>query len=271
MQLFSFPSRGLVGCVGAGVLALACANSPGPEGPPGPEGATGPVGTGTPGAPGPTGQPGPVGEAGPEGPQGDAASVDPTKFIANGITPQGASFNVTGSGTVGTTLACMSQVGVGIATPKSALQVSGAIATTPDITDDKSVTVDGQDHSGNARVELRTGGGAPYIDFSRDNVSDYNARLVLTDATTLSLAAPAKLGIGFVLRSCPTAAVAGPTDCACLAGESVVTGGTFVFPGNVIRESRPLSTTTWRVACSNLAGTDVICGDLSLLCARFAP
>jgi hypothetical protein len=140
------------------------------------------------------------------------------------------------------------------------------------------VSIDGTDGAGNARVELRTNGGAPYIDFARDNVSDFNARLVLTHTTTLTLQGAklqATLSTGYVYRSCPPAA--SPADCSCAAGESIISGGTFVFAGNLIRESRPLqnpvtgAVTTWRVSCSNLAGTDVNCGDTSIVCAKFAP
>ena len=283
MRRFWVEGSALMGLVSAALFAFSCANSAGPEGPAGaegPEGPAGPAGSTTTGA---TGQAGPPGEAGPPGPAGqagDAASVDTSKFIANGTTPQNASFNVSGSGTVANTMVCMSSLGIGTSAPKAGLQVSSVLNTTPALTDDKSVSIDGQDTAGNARVELRTSGGAPYIDFSRDNVSDFNARLVLTDTTTLSLQgaklqAPAGVGVGYIQRTCVPTGVLG--DCSCAAGEVIISGGGYidVGAGRAIRENRPLNSTTWRTTCVQINGPnssiDINCAEVDIVCAKLGP
>src|SRR5215467_13035465 len=168
------------------VLALApmlvsCANSAGPEGPAGPAGPGGPAGpVGPKGQEGPTG---PEGDAGPPGP------LDPTKVILNSTSPQTADFNVTNTGTVGGTFTCGGNLGIGTGSnsPVASFEVTGTNLSSPAITPDKTVIVDGAESTNNARVELRTSGGRPYIDLSQDTTSDFNARIVLTTATTLDV------------------------------------------------------------------------------------
>jgi hypothetical protein len=106
-----------IGCNGSDGAAGA-KGDPGAAGAKGDVGAQGMQGTmgtpGTPGTPGSAGAPGPAGDAGPAGaagpagdagPPGPAGTVDYARAIANGTTQQpNASFNISGSGVVGTTL-----------------------------------------------------------------------------------------------------------------------------------------------------------------------
>lgn len=58
-------------------------------------------------------------------------------------------------------------------------------------------------------------------------------------------------------------------DCSCPAGYELVTAGVHAGPNQVIRESRPMSTTTWRVLCTTLSGVVSTCsGTLSMICSR---
>ncbi len=254
-------------------FAVSCAQSTGPEGPPGPAGSAGPAGSGTQGPPGSPGKEGAPGEAGPPGQAGDAGApgpLDPTKVILNGTTPQAASFNVTGTGTVQNAFVCGSVVGIGTSSPQAGLQVSSNVTSTPFVTPDQSVVIDGRDSNGQARIELRTSGGTPYIDFARDTASNFNARLTLTDSTTLSLQG-AKLGIGYAQYECTPVSTVG--DCTCPnAGEVVISGGAYTLSGGgrFLRESRPLSPTTWRVTCSDGSG-DIVCTRINIVCARLGP
>ena len=256
MRLFSF------------ILAsafVACANSSGPEGPAGPAGSGGPAGSvGVPGAMGAMGTPGRGGDAGPPGP------LDPSAVILNGTAAQqNASFNVTGTGAVGGGFVCGGNLGIGTGTPVGSLQVGRQSTTSPSVTPDKTVILDGVESTGTARVELRTAGGTPYIDFASDTTSDFNARIVLQDATTLAIRGAA-LSVGVIHRTCPGTAPF--TDCSCVAGETILSGGTFALSGQAVRESRPLGTTTWRVSCTQLAtAQDVICQPVEIVCARLAP
>jgi len=80
------------------------------------------------------------------------------------------------------------------------------------------------------------------------------------------------LDIGLVTRNCPYPTGANEADCSCAAGEAVVSGGTWVYqPNGMLRESRPLSTTTWRVSCTNPDGTRRDCENTIILCARLKP
>lgn len=63
----------------------------------------------------------------------------------------------------------------------------------------------------------------------------------------------------------PTGAVFG--DCSCGAGESVLSGGTVISNG-AVRESRPIGTNTWRVACETHTGNRLDCGEIRVVCAR---
>lgn len=78
------------------------------------------------------------------------------------------------------------------------------------------------------------------------------------------------LSIGVHLVAC---AITAPIhDCSCPAGETVISGGGYtVGAGNVIRESAPISPTTWRLSCANSGGTNINCNVMTILCARLAP
>jgi hypothetical protein len=63
-------------------------------------------------------------------------------------------------------------------------------------------------------------------------------------------------------------------DCTCPDGSFVVGGGGAADSsgGMYVRESRPLSVKTWRVACGNVAtNKDMVCNTYSLLCSRIGP
>jgi hypothetical protein len=59
-------------------------------------------------------------------------------------------------------------------------------------------------------------------------------------------------------------------DCTCPAGGYIVSGGAYVLAPGYIRESRPLTTTTWRVTCASGAN-DVMCAYYQVLCSRLGP
>jgi hypothetical protein len=223
------------------------------------------------------------------------AAPDPTKVILNANTfpsAQAASINITQGATIGTTLTCGSSIGIGTVTPKSGLQVSSSVQATPIVTDDNSVVLDGKDPAGNARIELRSSPGAgvvgtPYIDFARDTTSDFNARIMLTSNTTLSvqgsnLAVPGLIvqgaaSVGYAHYSCtPTTGVA---DCQCPSpNEVVISGGAWINAGGgrSLRESRMWDTRTWRVTCTQtnpsnaFDSLDTPCSEIDIICARLA-
>jgi hypothetical protein len=73
----------------------------------------------------------------------------------------------------------------------------------------------------------------------------------------------------------PPCAVVGGTDpvvdCTCPTGTYLVSGGAYVnLGGGYLRESEPLSTTTWRATCSS-GSNDVLCGKYYPLCSRLSP
>ncbi len=85
----------------------------------------------------------------------------------------------------------------------------------------------------------------------------------------MSVGTTLSVGVRFV-----TCTVTTPTqDCACAAGETIVTGGGFHAGGDdIIRESRPVSITTWRLTCTDgLFGADINCGGMNIICDRRAP
>jgi len=61
-------------------------------------------------------------------------------------------------------------------------------------------------------------------------------------------------------------------DGVCPEGSTVVSGGGDAgeATGNYLRESRPVSDTSWRVACAGPAG-EVSCASYNLVCARIGP
>ena len=76
------------------------------------------------------------------------------------------------------------------------------------------------------------------------------------------------LNVGYVRRSCSYTVGASFQDCSCSAGEVVISGGTYTLSPGSMRESRPISTTTWRVACVDGSGNRKDCGPVDILCAR---
>jgi hypothetical protein len=87
-------------------------------------------------------------------------------------------------------------------------------------------------------------------------------------AGAVAIASPNTLSIGVRYLTCTIGPL--PHDCGCNAGETVVSGGGYLS-GGLVRESRPLSTTTWRIVCANFAGADANCSSMSIICARLAP
>jgi hypothetical protein len=75
-----------------------------------------------------------------------------------------------------------------------------------------------------------------------------------------ALAAPCAISSGAVV------------DCTCPAGSFVVSGGAAAndATGDSVRETRPISTTAWRMTC--LSGTtNVLCANYNLLCSILGP
>ena len=81
---------------------------------------------------------------------------------------------------------------------RSAFEVHGNGAQGLSVTNDHSVSVDGADVSGNPRVELRGAGLAPYVDFATTSGVDFDARIMLTSATTLTTTVPSAVFSGTV-------------------------------------------------------------------------
>jgi hypothetical protein len=98
----------------------------------------------------------------------------------------------------------------------------------------------------------------------------------VTFTQQFGVSAAGQVSVGLVAHGagvdtlCPIAPTGGTTDCACPAGSSVVSGGGWGALGVMLRESRPLSTTTWRISC-NAGGTDTPCVGMTLICSRLAP
>lgn len=75
-----------------------------------------------------------------------------------------------------------------------------------------------------------------------------------------ALAAPCAISSGAIV------------DCTCPSGSFVVSGGAAAndATGESVRESRPISTTAWRMTC--LSGTtSVLCANYNLLCSILSP
>ena len=73
----------------------------------------------------------------------------------------------------------------GVTALASTLQVTGDINSLASVTASSGVLIEGQ---GNPRIEIRSqNGGTPYIDWSNDSTTDYDARLLLVDNNTLKL------------------------------------------------------------------------------------
>jgi hypothetical protein len=143
------------------LVAQGCANvEPGPAGPPGPMGTQGP--------------PGPMGNMGTPGTPGMAGMLDPNQAILNGTTLQSpANFNIAGNGLI-----------------TGRVQLTAPAAPTGvEVTPDNSVCIDAADivADRNPRIELRGSARNPYIDFVRDAISNFHARLQLVTNDVLRL------------------------------------------------------------------------------------
>lgn len=138
-------------------------------------------------------------------------------------------------------------VGIGTSTPTATLDVNGTAAV-----------------SGNASV-----GGAATITGN----ATVGGTATVTGNTTIggnaTVTGTTSVGLNWIQCPAPTATT---SDCACPAGETVVSGGgwsntaTNVF----LRESRPISTTSWRITCAS-AAADQVCSGQSIICSRLAP
>jgi hypothetical protein len=88
------------------------------------------------------------------------------------------------------------------------------------------------------------------------------------------------IGAGLVIYNVPGAAVAAPcsmtsgfvTDCTCPDGMFVLSGGgdSGQATGHILRESRALTSTTWRITCTTTTA-DVACATYTLVCSRMGP
>lgn len=75
-----------------------------------------------------------------------------------------------------------------------------------------------------------------------------------------ALAAPCAISSGSIV------------DCTCPAGSFVISGGAAATDatGDTVRESRPISTSVWRMTC--VSGTsNVLCANYNLVCSILAP
>ena len=78
-----------------------------------------------------------------------------------------------------------------------------------------------------------------------------------------------RVGAVFIAKpDCKVEASNAFTDCTCPAGTIALAGGAAGNFGEFLRESRPLSATSWRVACTDASGKAIPCGSLALTCAR---
>ncbi|MEK7731845.1 MAG: hypothetical protein AAB363_08305, partial [Planctomycetota bacterium] len=92
------------------------------------------------------------------------------------------------------TVGAAGYVGIGTTSPQSSLHVLGPGNPGSGLADGVHI---GRDTSSNARIELVTNVGTPYIDFSNGNVADHNARIILYNDPTEALAIEVnKVGIG---------------------------------------------------------------------------
>jgi hypothetical protein len=75
------------------------------------------------------------------------------------------------------------------------------------------------------------------------------------------------------LVSCPAVPQTPYTDCDCPEGSAAIGGGAYAPGKLVLKESRPLTATTWRIACQALDGTQLACaagepGAVWIVCGR---
>ncbi len=89
------------------------------------------------------------------------------------------------------------------------------------------------------------------------------------------LAVGGRLAVGVRLKTCGNQTSGVHQDCSCNPNEVVLGGGAWNGHTNaaVLRESRPLNTRTWRVACKRLLGNgataeNAFCLGTTVICAR---
>jgi hypothetical protein len=134
--------------------------------------------------------------------------------------------------------------------------------------------VDGATSVGRAKI-----GAVPYAVEADHAVAATSAA---SAATAASLAAGPIAG-QLTVYTVPGAKLATPcavvgmtsyvTDCTCPAGTFALSGGGDAGQGSghFLRESRALTTTTWRVSCATAAGADAPCATYNLVCSRVGP
>jgi hypothetical protein len=121
-----------------------------------------------------------------------------------------------------------------------------------------------------SRIHVLEDGGTPFV---------VQAGHASSADTASSLASPASGGLqwyevsgGALAAPCTLAGIAGypmVVDCVCPTGTFVVAGGAYAV-GAQLRESRPVSTSTWRITCNN-GSSDVLCSSYDLLCSHLGP
>jgi hypothetical protein len=129
--------------------------------------------------------------------------------------------------------------------------------------------VDGATSVGRAKI-----GAVPYA------VEADHAVAATSAGTASSLAAGPIVGSlaiynvpgGALAAPCALVGAPGVVDCTCPVGTFVVSGGGDAgqATGRFIRESRPITTSSWRVTCA-AATADVLCAMYSLVCSRVGP
>lgn len=95
----------------------------------------------------------------------------------------------------------------------------------------------------------------------------------LGGTVTGNLTVNGRLNVGFRRKECAYTSGANHADCSCNSNEVVISGGAYgsladSIERHSIRESRPVSEHTWRVACVNEYGRRADCLGFSILCAR---
>lgn len=160
------------------------------------------------------------------------------------------------------------EVGVGTATPRQRLHVAGR------------VEIEGSDLQLGTR-DGRTVGQAPHqralVHYNKANGGTKDDQLGINvgsdfEGGTLvqsDLEVTGKISSGLQLvQISPTSTM---FDYTCPTGSYVVSGGAWASIGEHLRESVPISETTWRVSCQKSDGADTACAGMRVLCSRLAP
>jgi hypothetical protein len=112
-----------------------------------------------------------------------------------------------------------------------------------------------------------------------------NATSAANASTAAALSSGARGGLSFFDVAGSTLSLGGTSgvctvdsnqfsaNCTCPSGTFVVSGGGWTnVSGDVIGESRPVSTTTWRTSCANnITMLSHACGGYELVCSRLGP